>query len=108
MLHFTQDESSKSARVVRMTPWRRQIVETDAGEIETLDIGAGQNRAILLLTHGLGSVHSLEEIAEGINARFPGRRIVAYSRPVAARAPSLKAEPPRTFCRMRRMQSCPP
>ncbi len=80
MLHFTQDESSNSARVVRMTPWRRQIVETDAGEIETLDIGAGQNRAILLLTHGLGSVHSLEEIAEGINARFSGtphRRLFA-------------------------------
>ncbi len=87
MLHFTQDESSKSARVVRMTPWRRQIVETDAGEIETLDIGAGQNRAILLLTHGLGSVHSLEEIAEGINARFPGRRIVAYSRPGRGASP---------------------
>lgn len=87
MLHFRQDESSKSARVAKATPWRRQVIDTDAGRIETLDIGAGQTRAILLVTHGLGSVHSLEEIAEGLNIRFPGRRIIAYSRPGRGASP---------------------
>ncbi|HZG27427.1 MAG TPA: alpha/beta hydrolase [Ensifer sp.] len=87
MLHFTQDESLKTARVVKMTMWRRQIVDTDAGQIETLDIGPQQDRAILLVTHGLGSVHSMEEIAEGLNARFPGRRIVCYSRPGRGASP---------------------
>lgn len=87
MLHFRQDERSKTARAVKLTPWRRQIVDTDVGGIETLDIGAGQNRAILFVTHGLGSVHSAEEIAEGLSARFPGRRIIAYSRPGRGASP---------------------
>jgi pimeloyl-ACP methyl ester carboxylesterase len=87
MLHFTQDESLKSARVVKMTMWHRQIVDTDAGQIETLDIGPQQDRAILLVTHGLGSVDSMEEIAEGLNARFPGRRILAFSRPGRGTSP---------------------
>ncbi|MET3611710.1 pimeloyl-ACP methyl ester carboxylesterase [Rhizobium aquaticum] len=87
MLQFRQDERTKGARIVKATPWRRQIIDTDAGGIETLDNGAGQNRAILLVTHGLGSIHSAEEIAEGLNARFPGRRIIAYSRPGRGASP---------------------
>lgn len=87
MLHFTQDESLKSARVVKMTMWRRQIVDTDAGQIETLDIGPQQDRAILLVTHGLGSVDSMDEVAEGLAARFPARRILAFSRPGRGASP---------------------
>lgn len=87
MLHFRQDENSKHARVVKMTAWRRRTIDTDAGRLETLDIGAGLGHAILLVTHGLGSVHSMEEIAEGLSARFPGRRIVAYSRPGRGASP---------------------
>lgn len=87
MLYFRQDESIRGARVVKLTPWRRQIVDTDAGRIETLDNGIGQDQAILLVTHGLGSLHSLEEIAEGLTARYPGRRVVAYSRPGRGASP---------------------
>ncbi len=87
MLHFRQNESSKGARIVKVTPWRRQIIDTDAGRIETLDIGGAENHAILFVTHGLASVHSAEEIAEGLNARFPGRRIIAYSRPGRGASP---------------------
>ena len=90
MLHFTQNESLKSARVVKMMTWQRKIVDTDAGQIETIDIGTEQCRAILLVTHGLGSAHSVEEIADGLSARFPGRRIVAYSRPGRGASPHPK------------------
>lgn len=87
MLHFRQDESTKGLRVVKTAAWRRNIVTTDAGRIETLDIGTEQAGAILLMTHGLGSVHSMEEIAEGLSTRYPGRRIVAYSRPGRGASP---------------------
>jgi pimeloyl-ACP methyl ester carboxylesterase len=87
MLVFRQDGRTKNARVVKLASWRRQTIDTDAGMIETLDIGAGQSRAILLLTHGLGSLHSMEEIAEGLSERYPGRRIVAFSRPGRGASP---------------------
>lgn len=97
MLHIRQDEGTKSARIIKVMAWRRQTIDTDAGRIETLDIGAGQDRAILLVTHGLGSVHSLEEIAEGLNARFPGRRIIAYSRPGRGASPEADGVPAKSL-----------
>lgn len=88
MLHFRQDERTKNALVVKMASWRRHIVDTDAGRIETLDVGTEQSKAILLMTHGLGSLQSLEEIADGLKARYPGRRIVVYSRPGRGASPT--------------------
>lgn len=80
MLHIGEGGSTNNARVMKMAAWRRQMVETGAGLIETLDVGANQSNAIVLISHGLGSLHSMEEIAEGLSARFPGRRVVAFSR----------------------------
>ncbi|WP_280773282.1 alpha/beta hydrolase [Rhizobium sp. SG_E_25_P2] len=57
------------------------------GNIDLLDIGKTAGRAVILITHGLGSLESFEEIAEGLEARYPGRRIVAYSRPGRGRSP---------------------
>lgn len=88
MLYFRQDRSTKAARIARLPAWRRQLVETDAGTVDVLDIGKDQDQAILLITHGLGSMESFEEIAEGLEARHPGRRVVAYSRPGRGASPA--------------------
>lgn len=88
MLYFRQDGSTNAARIARLPAWRRQLVNTDAGTIDVLDIGKDQRHAILLITHGLGSMESFEEIAEGLEARHPGRRVIAYSRPGRGASPA--------------------
>lgn len=88
MLYFRQDRSATAARMARLPAWRRQIVETDAGSIDVLDIGKDAPRAILLITHGLGSLESFQEIAEALEARYPARRIIAYSRPGRGSSPA--------------------
>lgn len=89
MLYFRQDKSANAAaRMTKVAASRRRLVCTDAGVMDILDIGRNQAQAIMLITHGLGSVESLEEIAEGLEARFPGRRIIAYSRPGRGNSPA--------------------
>ncbi|MBB1249917.1 alpha/beta fold hydrolase [Rhizobium sp. G21] len=87
MLCFRQDVSGSAHRPTRSQLWRRRIDKTDAGDIDLLDIGKPDGHAVILITHGLGSLESFEEIAEGMEARFPGRRIVAYSRPGRGMSP---------------------
>lgn len=87
MLYFRQDRSTNASRIARLPAWRRQLVHTDAGTVDVLDIGKEQPRAIILITHGLGSMESLEEIAEGLESRHPGRRVIAYSRPGRGASP---------------------
>lgn len=87
MLHFRQDGSPNSARMTRLPAPRRHIVATDQGPLDVADIGRQDARAILLITHGLGSLESFEEIAEGLEGRFPGRRIIAFSRPGRGKSP---------------------
>ncbi|MBU3963212.1 MAG: alpha/beta hydrolase [Alphaproteobacteria bacterium] len=81
MLYFRQDKSANAARMTKVAASRRHLMCTDAGVVDILDIGKSQAQAIILITHGLGSVESFQEIAEGLESRFPGRRIIAYSRP---------------------------
>ncbi len=86
MLHFSQDRCSNAARMTKLPASRRRLVKTDAGVLDVLDIGSGQTHAIILITHGLGSLESFQEVAEGLETRFPGKRIIAYSRPGRGRS----------------------
>lgn len=88
MLYFRQDKSANAARMTKVAAPRRHLVSTDAGVVDILDIGKSQAQAIILITHGLGSVESFQEIAEGLESRFPGRRIIAYSRPGRGNSPA--------------------
>ena len=87
MLDIRQDRRPETARIARQPVWTRHVTRTDAGLVDVLDIGKRAGHAVLLVTHGLGSIESVEEIAEGLEARFPGRRIIAYSRPGRGASP---------------------
>ncbi|OJF98182.1 hypothetical protein AX761_12555 [Rhizobium sp. 58] len=63
------------------------MLTTEAGIVDLLDSGKRAAQAVILITHGLGSLESFQDIAEGLENRFPGRRIIAYSRPGRGSSP---------------------
>lgn len=87
MLYFRQDKGSRAAHVARLAAWRRHLLTTDAGIVDVIDSGKRAAQAVILITHGLGSLESFQDIAEALEARFPGRRIIAYSRPGRGSSP---------------------
>jgi pimeloyl-ACP methyl ester carboxylesterase len=107
MLCFRQDVSGSAHRATKSQLWRRRIVETDVGDIDLLDIGRPADHAVILITHGLGSLESFEEVAEGLGARFPGRRIVAYSRPGRGVSPINPSVEPSSLLSFEALQTLP-
>lgn len=88
MLYFRQERGSKAAPPApRMPVARRHLLTTDQGLVDVLDRGAPAGPAVILISHGLGSLESCEELARGLESRFPDRRIIAYSRPGRGASP---------------------
>jgi pimeloyl-ACP methyl ester carboxylesterase len=87
MLNFRQDKTPGAAHIAGLGVTRRQMLATEAGVVEIEDFGRRTPQAIILITHGLGSIESFGEIAGGLQARFPGRRIITYSRPGRGSSP---------------------
>jgi pimeloyl-ACP methyl ester carboxylesterase len=73
---------------------RARFVATAAGTIDVYETGDADGDAIILITHGLGSLESFEEIADGLALRLPHRRILTYSRPGRGRSPTLDGARP--------------
>ena len=89
MLHLGLDAGRPAARNGKLVSARARLVTTSIGAIDVYETGNVDGEAIVLVTHGLGSLESFEEIADGLATRFPHRRIVAYSRPGRGRSPAL-------------------
>lgn len=87
MLHFKPEARPYKARGATLPLPRSGLIATEAGKIDVFETGDRNGQAIVLVTHGLGSIESFEEIAEEMAARLPGRRIVTYSRPGRGRTP---------------------
>lgn len=94
MLHFRPEARMHAVHGANLPAARARLVATDIGEIDVFEAGDRRGRAIILVTHGLGSVESFEEIAEELAVRFPDRRIVTYSRPARGRSPALDSVDP--------------
>lgn len=94
MLHLRTDASRPTARNANPAAARARLVATEAGMIDVYETGNTEGDAIILITHGLGSLESFEEIADGLAMRFPRRRIVTYSRPGRGRTPVLNGDFP--------------
>jgi pimeloyl-ACP methyl ester carboxylesterase len=89
MLHLRSDASRPTARGANLAMARARLVDTDVGPIDVYETGYAGGDAIILVTHGLGSLESFEELADGLALRFPWRRIITYSRPGRGRSPAL-------------------
>lgn len=94
MLHLGSDASRHAARNANLALPRVGLVATEVGEIDVYETGSAGGDAIVLVTHGLASLESFEEIADGLALRFPARRIVTYSRPGRGRSPALAGARP--------------
>lgn len=94
MLHLRSAGDRPSARGADMATARARLVATEIGPIDVYETGDINGDAIILVTHGLGSVESFEELADGLAVRLPRRRIVAYSRPGRGRSPALERTGP--------------
>lgn len=94
MLHFDSNAGLRLPRGLNLPAPRSGMVQTAIGPVDVCETGPDDGDAIILVTHGLGSIESFEEIAMGLAGRLPGRRIVTYSRPGCGRTPALSGIAP--------------
>ena len=94
MLHFNSNAGWCGPHGANFPVSRSGMVETAAGPIDVCETGPGDGPAIILVTHGLGSRDSFEDIAAGLACRMPGRRVLTYSRPGCGRTPASSETAP--------------
>lgn len=89
MLDFRADTRPRPAATPLATGRPAGLVMTAAGLVELAVIGPDHGTATILVTHGVGSLESLSEIALGLARRKPRGRFVVYSRPGCGQSPAL-------------------
>ena len=87
MLHINTAIGMRAPRGTNIPSLRSRTVQTSEGPVDVAETGPAMGPAIVLVTHGLGSLESFEEIALGLATRLPHHRIVTYSRPGTGRTP---------------------
>ena len=71
------------------------LLATGIGPVDYAELGPPDGPAVIFLHHGFGTRHSLVDLATGLIARLPGRRVILYSRPGSGASPPLApARPP--------------
>lgn len=69
-----------------------RMIDTSAGLLEVATLGPQTGSPLILMSHGMGSWSSLQEIGERLIEQHPTRRIVAWSRPGCGNSPASADE----------------